>query len=126
VLGVTEVAISVLLVSPTPIAVAGCSLAGLLSLGFAVVSVAALRRGERFTCACLYEREQLSWATALRALAMVLAAVIGGLGPMVYRPVTGTTAVMNALALTVIAIGVPWTARLVLRIWAVTAEGRGV
>ncbi len=122
-LGAVELGTAALLLMPVPFAVAGSVAAGLLSLGFVAISVPALRRGDRFACGCLFGQSQLSWATPIRAAGMVLAAVVGALGPWFAPPVADAEAVFGAVGLATIVIGLPFAAHLFLRLQAISQKG---
>jgi hypothetical protein len=74
VLGGIELVIAVLLLawplSPVPVA-----LAGVLFVAFAIATGMALRRAERFECACFGPGSRISVFTVLRALGLALAAL---------------------------------------------------
>ncbi|WP_158226841.1 MauE/DoxX family redox-associated membrane protein [Amycolatopsis vastitatis] len=114
-LGVAELATTVLLLLPAPFATAGCVVAGLLSVSFVLVSVPALRRGDRFACGCLFGQSQLSWATPFRAVGMVTAATIG----LLATPVApGVEPVMGAVGLATIVLGLPFATNIFQRMQA--------
>jgi DoxX len=105
-LGAVEVLTAVALLAP-PLAVAGCAMAGLLSLSFIAVSVPALLRGDRFVCGCLFGQAHLSWVTPLRASAMAAGAVVALVVHLTGAPAVEAGTVVDALGLAVLAIGVP-------------------
>jgi hypothetical protein len=118
-IGTAETLAAVTLLAPWPaVALAGCVLAGCLSVSFAVLSAAALRRNDRFACHCLSGADDnVSWATVTRAVAMVATAAVGVVGP-VARSVAlpgGTDAVL-AIGLAAVMLGLPAT---VYRTWVV-------
>ncbi|MFL6120500.1 MauE/DoxX family redox-associated membrane protein [Actinophytocola sp.] len=108
-LGTAEVVIGLLLVGPTPVAAIGCLAAAALSLGFVVVSVLALRRGERFPCGCLSisVREHVSWLTVVRAGAMTVSAVFAGSVAVSAGGAAGDASLDAAAGLAIIALGLP-------------------
>jgi hypothetical protein len=105
-LGAVEVLTAIALLAP-PLTVAGCAMAGLLSLCFIAVSVPALVRGDRFACGCLFGQAHLSWVTPIRAAAMAAAALIALYAYLTGAPPVEARTVVDALGLTVLAIGVP-------------------
>ncbi|MGW7531262.1 MauE/DoxX family redox-associated membrane protein [Amycolatopsis sp. NPDC054798] len=118
-LGVAEAGTAVFLLSPPPFAALGCIAAGLLSLGFVAISVPALLRGDRFACGCLFGQARLSWVVVpVRGAAMAVAAVIGGVGPLVVS-VPVPAAVPAAVGLAAIALGFPLAVRVLGRMFAV-------
>jgi DoxX len=118
-LGAAEAGTAVLLLSPPPFVALGCVAAGLLSLGFVAISVPALLRGDRFACGCLFGQAQLSWAVPVRGAAMVAAAVIGGVGPLVVSAPVSAAAVPAAVGIAAIALGFPLAARILMRMFVV-------
>ncbi len=107
-LGLAETLVATALLAPVRlIALAGSASAGVLAAGYVVVTARALRAGRKFPCHCLPGLAgDVSAATLLRALAMVLAAGIGAVGPAVGATAT-TSYVVPAVGLAVASIGIP-------------------
>jgi uncharacterized membrane protein YphA (DoxX/SURF4 family) len=107
-LGVGETLIALTLLAPVAaVAFVGCAAAGSLSVGYVVVTVNALRRGDRFPCRCLPGLGgDVSPATLTRACAMVVGSAIGLVGPVRGAAVEAEQLV-PATALAVAAVGFP-------------------
>jgi hypothetical protein len=107
-LGLTETLVAASLLIPVrPVALAGSVAAGGLATGYVVVTGRALRAGRTFPCHCLPGLVgDVSAATLLRALAMVVAATVGAAGPVLGSTVTAASAV-SAAGLAVASIGIP-------------------
>jgi Methylamine utilisation protein MauE len=71
-LGLVELAVATLLLA-APLSWVPAGLAGALFAAFALVTLAALQRGERFECACFGRESRIGWHTVLRALGLSLA-----------------------------------------------------
>ncbi|MFE0148541.1 MauE/DoxX family redox-associated membrane protein [Nonomuraea sp. NPDC059007] len=106
-LGAVEVLTAVALLGPPPLTVAGCAMAGALSLSFIAISVPALARGDRFACGCLFGQAHLSWVTPVRAAAMAAGALVALVVYLTGAPAVHAGAVADALGLTILVIGLP-------------------
>jgi hypothetical protein len=108
VLGAVELAVAAMLIA-WPSSWVPPALAGALFCGFAAATALALRRGERFECACFGGSSQISARTVLRALGLGgVAAAVAVAGPGTLEG-TGlaeqlTALVTAALVLATIAI----------------------
>lgn len=110
-LGLAETFVAALLVIPVHMAaLVGCVAAGVLSAGYVAVTAKALGAAERFPCQCLPGLVgDVSPATLARAIAMVIAAGIGCLGPASGDDVAAHS-ILPAVGLAVACLGLPLAA----------------
>lgn len=119
-LAAVEMVTAGLLAAPWPTAaLAGCGLAGCLSIGFAFVIGRALRAHDHFPCHCLSGADDdVSGVTLARAVAMVAAAVIGAVG-LVGRglAIPAMTIAVPGIGLAAAMLGIPLAVYCAAVVW---------
>jgi hypothetical protein len=101
-----------------PATLAGCVAAAALALAFFVLLTRALLGGERFACHCMSSsEEEISAVTALRALAMAVAATAGAAGVLRGFTLPPATEALQAIGLAAALAGVPLALLTCMRLW---------